>query len=261
MNILPQVTFRFLKVLRHSVGQYISEMGGAMDRAGSRMTDDIAYTQTLSRHRNLFAIDEVKPSVDYAFVAPNSTLAGEVNVGAYASVWYNATIRGEYSAVRIGSYSSIGDGSVLHTHCAVPTGIPGSINIGKHVTIQNNCTIYSSIIDDEVFIGSGSIIHEGCKIEKGAVIAPNTLVPPCRLIPGRQLWAGNPAKFVRDLTEEEVYSYYVQSFNLWNLAQSHMNGFNVKKDSNDEVEVEPDSLIASYLSENYFKWRARYSNY
>lgn len=231
-----------------------------MDRLGSRMSDDIAYTQTLSRHRNLMAIEEAKPSVDYSWVAPNATLAGEVYVNAYASIWYNAILRGEYSAVRIGSYSSIGDGSVLHSHCAVPTGVPSSVNIGKHVTIQNNCTIYSCIVDDEVFIGAGSIIGEGCKIEKGAVIAPNTFVPPGRLIPGRQLWAGNPAKFIRNLSEDEVYSYYVQTFETWNLAQNHLKGFNVKK-TNDEIDIDPDSLVASYLSDNYFKWRARHSNY
>ena len=207
-----------------------------MDRLGSRLTDDIAYTQTLSRHRNLMALDEVRPTVDYSFVASNATLAGEVYVNAYASVWHNATLRAEYSPIRIGSYSSIGDGSVVYSHCAVPTGVPSSVNIGKHVTIQNNCTIFSCIIDDDIFIGANSIIGEGSKIEKGAVIAPNTLVPPGRLIPGRQLWAGNPAKFVRELTEEEAYSYYVQTFSTWNLAQSHLNKFNIQ----DQNEIDPD---------------------
>jgi carbonic anhydrase/acetyltransferase-like protein (isoleucine patch superfamily) len=202
------------------------------------------------------ALNELKPSVDYSFIASNATLTGEVYVSSYASVWYNATLRAEINPIRVGSYSSVGDGCVLHTHCAVPSGVPGSITIGKHVTIQNNCTIFSSIIDDEVFIGANSVIGEGCKIEKGAVIAPNSLVPPGRLIPGRQLWAGNPAKFVRDLTESEVYSYYVQTFNTWNLAQSHLNGFDKKND-----DIDPESLVANYLSENYFKWKAKYSNY
>ncbi len=231
-----------------------------MDRFGSRLTDDIAYTQTLSRHRQLMSLEEMKPAVDYSFIASNATLTGEVNVSAYASIWYGATLKAELSPIRVGSYSSIGEGAVLHTHCAVPTGVPGSITIGKHVTIQNNCTIFSSIIDDEVFIGAGSVIGEGCKIEKGAVIAPNSLVPPGKLIPGRQLWAGNPVKFVRELSEEDLYSYYVQSFNTWNLAQSHLNSFNLKKE-NEDLEVSPDSLVANYLSENYFKWRGKYANY
>lgn len=226
-----------------------------MDRYGSKLTSDTAYMQTLSRHRKLMALDNIKPSVDHSFIAENATLAGEVIVSAYSSIWYGATLKAELNPIRIDSYSSIGDGTTLNTYCAVPTGVPGSITIGKHVTIQNNCTIFSSIIDDEVFIGTGSIIGEGCKIERGAVIAPNSLVPPGKLIPGRQLWAGNPVKFVRNLTEEEVYCYYVKTLDTWNLAQKHMNGFG------QSGEVNPESLVANYLSENYFKWRGKYSNY
>lgn len=231
-----------------------------MERFGSKLSNDVAYTQTLSRHRNIMQLDIHKPSVEYSWIAPNSTLVGEVYVSSFASVWYNATLRAEYNPIRIGSYSSIGDGTVIHTHCAVPVDVPSSVTIGKYVTIQNNCTIYSCIIDDEVFIGAGSIIGEGCKIEKGAVIAPNTLVPPGKLIPGRQLWAGNPAKFVRELKEEEVYANYVHSFNVWNTAQTHLNNFDVDK-KNDEIEIDPNSLVASYLSDNYFKWRSKYSSY
>lgn len=201
--------------------------------------------------------EDFTPNIDHCWVATNSTLVGEVNVGPYASVWYNATLRAETNAIRIGSYSSIGESTVIYTHNALPSGVPASVNIGKHVTIQNKCTIFSSIIDDEVFIGSGSVIGEGTKIEKGAVIAPNSLVPHGRSIPGGQLWAGNPVKYIRDLTEEEIYSNYINTFSVWNLAQNHLNDFYMKKE-NDEYTVDPDSMVASYLTDNYFKWRSRY---
>lgn len=210
-----------------------------------------------SRHRKIMSINEFKPSIDYSWVAPNSSLIGEVYVNPYASIWYNAVVRAEKEAVRIGSYSSIGDSTLIFTYTSTPPGVPGSVTIGKHVTIQNGCTIYSSIIDDEVFIGSNSIIGEGCKIEKGAVIAPNSFVPHGRLIPGRQLWGGNPVKYIRDLTDQEVYSNYIQSFNIWNLAQSHLSDFNMEK-KDGEIEVDPNSLVSSYLTENYFEWRSRY---
>lgn len=222
------------------------------------MTDDIAYTQKLSRHRNTFVMYDSKPVVDFGFVAPNSTLIGEVTVHPYASIWYNATLRAEMNPVRVGSYSSIGDATSIFTASALPTGVPASVTIGNNVTIQNNCTIYSSIIDDEVFIGSGSIIGEGCKIEKGAVIAPNSYIPPGRLIPGRQLWSGNPAKYVRDITEEEAYSNYVQTLNIWNNAQKHLNIHNKAGEENSD-EVDPESLIATYLNENYHAYRTKYT--
>jgi carbonic anhydrase/acetyltransferase-like protein (isoleucine patch superfamily) len=223
---------------------------------GSRLGDDIAYTQKLSRHRNLMAILDTKPMIDNAFVANNSTLVGDVQVGSWSSIWYNAVLRAEWNPIRIGSYTSIGDSTVLSSFSTPPMGVSASITIGNHVIIQHNCTILSCIIDDEVFIGAGSTIGEGCKIEKGAIVAPNSFVPPGRLIPGGQLWSGNPVKFVKELSDKEMYSTYMQSYNMWNTAQSHNNDFNLKKD--DEFDLDASSTVESYLSENYIKWRARY---
>jgi carbonic anhydrase/acetyltransferase-like protein (isoleucine patch superfamily) len=68
------------------------------------------------------------------------------------------TIRADQHPVRIGHFSSVGDGSNMHTAHALPAGISASINIGKNVTIESNCVIHSSIIDDDVVIGRGSVI-------------------------------------------------------------------------------------------------------
>ena len=241
--------FKSFKQLRQSFGLFVTELGGGMERVGSRLSDDIAYTQNLSRHKNIMTFYDNTPSIDSAFIAPNSSIIGEVQIGSYSSVWYNATLRGEMNAIRIGSYTSIGDSTVINTFSTPPMGMPGSVNIGNHCIIQNNCTIHSCIIDDDVFIGSGSVIGEGVKIEKGAIIAPNSYIPPGRLIPGGQLWSGNPVKFVKDLSEAEIYSTYVQSYNLWNLAHKHLN-------EKDDPELE--EVVDSYLTENYFKWRSRY---
>jgi len=223
------------------------------------MTDDIAYTQKLSRHRNVMQIEDSKPQIDFGFIATNSTLSGEVFISPYASVWYNASLRGDVNPIRLGSYSSIGDSSVLFTACSLPVGIPSSVTIGKHVIIEEKCSIYPCIIDNNVFIGANSIIGEGARIEQGAMIAPNSFVPHGRLIPGKQLWGGNPVKYIRELTEEEIYAVYMQTYDIWNLAQKHMNGFNVsKEEETEEVKIDPESLMSKYLSDNYFKWRARY---
>lgn len=223
------------------------------------MSDDVAYTQKLSRHRNVMQIDDVKPQIDFSFVATNSTLAGEVFISPYASVWYNATLRADVNPIRLGSYSSIGDSCVLFTACSLPVGIPSSVTIGKHVIIEEKCSIYPCIIDNNVFIGANTIVGEGARIEQGAMIAPNSYVPHGRLIPGKQLWGGNPVKYIRDLTEDELYAVYMQTYDIWNLAQQHLNGFNVSIDSEtDEVKIDPESIMSKYLSDNYFQWRAKY---
>ena len=80
------------------------------------------------------------------------------------------------------------------------------------MTIGNSCSIHSCIIDDDVVLGSGSIVMEGCVLERGCEIAPMSVIPPGRLIPAGQLWAGNPARFVRHLSEEELLSNYSKSY-------------------------------------------------
>ena len=132
------------------------------------------------------------------------------------------------------------------------------IDKGKNVIIQNNCSIYSCLIDDEVFIGARSIVLEGCKIEKGAVIAPNSFVPPGRLIPAGQLWGGNPVEYIRDITESERIANYAQTKFQWDSAKSHLDQFN-DDSKNGEKEINSQELVNSYLNDNYMEWRAKYS--
>ena len=114
--------------------------------------------------------------------------------------------------VRIGHFSSIGDGTIINTACALPHGISASVNVGKNVTIEPGCTIYSSIIDDDVVIGHGTVIMAGARIERGAYVLPNSIVPPGRLIPAGQVWGGNPVTYVRELTQQEQLSNYARSY-------------------------------------------------
>ena len=122
----------------------------------------------------------------------------------WATVWYNVTIRGEMNAVRIGNFSSIGDGTSIFTAHALPAGVASSVNIGKNVVIEAGCRINSCIIDDDCIIGAGSVIGQGCCIERGAILLPNSVLPPGRVIPAGQVWGGNPVKFVRELSQEEL---------------------------------------------------------
>lgn len=154
-----------------------------MDRFGSRMQNDIGYMQELSRHRQVMPLYDVAAHIDDAWIAPNASLIGEVVVSKYATVWYNVVIRAELNPVRIGHFSSVGDGTTINTACAVPHGLSASVNIGKNVTIEPHCSIYSCIIDDDVYIGNGTVIMQGARIERGAHILPGSVVPPGRLIP------------------------------------------------------------------------------
>jgi len=123
------------------------------------------------------------PQATDCWIAPNSTLLGDVYVSKWATIWYNVSIRAEENPVRIGHFTSIGDGTSIYSTHALPHGLSSSVNIGKNVSIESGCSIHSCIIDDECVIGSGTVVGAGARIERGAVILPNSVVPVARLIP------------------------------------------------------------------------------
>ena len=133
-------------------------------------------------------------------------------ISKWATIWYNVTIRAELNSVRIGHFTSIGDGTSIYSMHALPHGLSSSVNIGKNVTIEAGCCIHSCIIDDDAVIGAGSVVGPGARIERGAVLLANSVVPPGRLIPAGQVWGGNPATFVRDLTAKELNENYLASY-------------------------------------------------
>ena len=94
-------------------------------------------------------------------------IVGEVIVSKWATVWYNVTIRGEFNPVRIGHFSSIGDGTSINTTQSLSPGLAASVNIGKNVTIEEGCSLHSCIIDDDVVVGSNSVIMQGARLERG----------------------------------------------------------------------------------------------
>ena len=168
--------------------------------------------QESSRHRQQMPLGDSVPEVSDAWVAPNASLIGDVIVSKWATIWYNVTIRAELNAVRIGNFTSIGDGTSIFSSHALPHGLASSVNIGKNVTIEAGCSINSCIIDDDCVIGAGSVIGQGARIQRGAVVLANSVVPPGRLIPAGQVWGGNPVAFVRELSQEELNANYMASY-------------------------------------------------
>ena len=154
-----------------------------------------------TRHRQTMPLYDAIPVVDGAWIAPNASLIGNVAVSKWATVWYNVIIRAELNAVRIGHFSSIGDGTSIYTTHSMPHGISASVNIGKNVVVEGGCCIHSCIIDDDCVVGANSVIGEGARLERGCHVLPNSVVPPGRLIPAGQVWGGNPCTYVRDLSD------------------------------------------------------------
>eukprot|EP00850_Spirogloea_muscicola_P008461 SM000045S16206 [mRNA] locus=s45:242120:243232:- [translate_table: standard] len=160
-----------------------------------------------ARSRLVVVLRHVVPDVAVdAWVAPSATLVGAVEVQDRASVWHGAVLRGDLNAVVLGAYSSLGDRCVVHAAAgaAPATGLSAEAVVGKYVTVAPACTLRSCTIDDEVVLGERCVLMEGSLVERHAVLRAGTVVPPGRRIPGGQLWAGCPARYVRDLTPDDV---------------------------------------------------------
>ena len=140
------------------------------------------------------------PRIDpKAWIAPGAIIVGDVEIGAGSSVWYNCVLRGDVERIRIGSGTNLQDGTVVH----VTTGRFGAY-VGDDVLIGHLAMIHGCTIQDRAFVGMSATILDNAVVESEAMVAAGSLVPPGKVIPSRQLWAGSPAKFMRDLSDEDV---------------------------------------------------------
>ena len=133
-----------------------------------------------------------------AWIAPNATVIGDVQLGDNASIWWNAVLRGDNDTIRIGANSNIQDGSVLHADEGVPLTVGASVTVG-HMVMLHGCTV-----GDESLIGIKSVILNKAVIGRHCLIGANSLIPEGKVIPDRSLVMGSPGKVVRQLTDEEV---------------------------------------------------------
>ena len=140
-----------------------------------------------------------KPRIDeQAVVANGAVVLGDVTIEKDVSIWYNAVIRGYVNSISIGEGTNIQDLAVLHVDA------DASLAIGKNVTIGHGAILHGCTIKDQALIGMGAIVLNGAVIGKGSMIAAGALVPQNTVVPDGALYMGNPAKFRRMLTEEEL---------------------------------------------------------
>ena len=132
------------------------------------------------------------------FIAPTAAIVGDVEIGEQSSIWFNCVVRGDVNDVKIGARTNIQDGTVIH----VSSKLQGTY-IGNDVTVGHMAMLHACTIEDEAFIGMMACVMDGATVEKGAMVAAGALVTPGKRILSGQLWGGSPARFMRELSEEE----------------------------------------------------------
>ena len=141
--------------------------------------------------------DQVPRIADDVFIAPTAVVIGDTDIGAGSSIWFGAVVRGDVNEIRIGARTNVQDGTIVH----VTTGGHGTY-VGDDVTIGHLAIIHACTIKDRCLIGMGACLMDGVVVETGAMVAASALVTPGKRIPSGQLWAGSPARYMRDLGPE-----------------------------------------------------------
>ena len=145
-----------------------------------------------------------------AFIAASADLIGRVTVGEEASIWHNATLRGDINQIVIGPRSNVQDNAVIHLADDFGTFI------GEYVTIGHGAIVHAATVKDEVLIGMGSCVLDGAVIGERSIIGANSLVTSGTVIPPGSLVMGSPAKVVKimDLLDQSKVKLWAEKYVL-----------------------------------------------
>lgn len=163
------------------------------------------------------------PAIDpSAFIAETAVIIGNVEIGSQSSVWYNCVIRGDVNYVRIGSRSNIQDLSMLHVTHKKHADDPGApLIIGNDVTIGHSVTLHGCTLLNGCFIGMQAMVMDHAVVGEGALIGARALVTEGTVVPPHTLWIGAPAKYKRDLTQEEISRLSTSAANYVNYSHQY----------------------------------------
>ena len=159
-----------------------------------------------------FQREKVAPN---AFIAPNATVLGDVEVGEEASIWYGAIVRGDTAPIRIGQQTNIQDLCVLHADPGFPC------SLGKRVTVGHGAIVHGATIEDDVLIGMRAVVMNGARVGAGSIVGVGAVVTEGMVVPPRSLVMGVPAKIRREVTVEERARFKLNAEHYSELRQAY----------------------------------------
>ena len=141
----------------------------------------------------------VAPVLDpSAYIAQGTKLIGDVTVGAQTSIWFNCVLRGDVQKIVIGGRTNIQDGTIIH---GTTNGLPAII--GDDVTVGHGAILHACTIEDRGFVGFGARVLDGAVVCSSGMLAAGAVLSPRKIVGSGELWAGNPARLLRVLTDQD----------------------------------------------------------
>lgn len=134
------------------------------------------------------------------FLAETATLIGDVKIGDNCSIWYSAVLRGDVHYIKVGNNTNIQDNATVHaTYQKSPT------NIGSNVTIAHGAIIHGCTLHDNVMIGMNAVILDDAVVESNSIVAAGSVVTKGTVVESGSVYAGVPAKKVKDISPELLH--------------------------------------------------------
>jgi carbonic anhydrase/acetyltransferase-like protein (isoleucine patch superfamily) len=131
------------------------------------------------------------------FIAENAAIVGDVTLGDDCSIWFSAVLRGDVHYIKVGNNVNIQDGAIIHcTYQKSPT------NIGNNVSIAHGAIIHGCTIHDYVLIGMNAVVLDDAVIESNSIVAAGAVVTKGTVVSSGTVWAGSPAKKIKDISPE-----------------------------------------------------------
>ena len=155
------------------------------------------------------------PKIDETvFIAPGAVIIGDVIIGPESSIWFGCVVRGDVNRIRIGARTNIQDGTIVH----VASSGEGT-HIGNDVTVGHCALLHECRLEDHSFVGMKASVLDGARMESHSMLAAGALLSPRKVLPAGQLWAGTPARFLRDLTAADRAEFGTRAGQYVTLGQ------------------------------------------
>ena len=179
---------------------------------------ELAHTDTLQPSLRCIPVSNSKfpKALEADWVAPNAVLVGDVQLAEGSSVWHGVTMRGDKASIEVGKNSLIQDNSNVTSN---DPAAGDKVTIGDNVYVGPNCRLDACSLDSFSYVGMGASIGKGAVVESYAVVAAGAQVPEGTTVPSGQIYAGSPARYLRDITQQEKHLLGEHHVEMQQLAQ------------------------------------------
>lgn len=173
---------------------------------------------------NISSFKGMTPSLDESvYIADSARIVGDVRLAKDSSIWPMVAARGDVNYIEIGERSNIQDGTILHVSrksASNPNGYP--LIIGEDVTVGHQCMLHGCVLGNRILVGMGAIVMDGAVVEDDVFIGAGTLVPPNKKLESGFLYVGNPMVKKRPLSEKEIAFLKQSAINYLTLKNDYL---------------------------------------